>query len=321
MKAVVSGFYGFGNTGDEAIALAITRNLHNNGIKPILLSADPQSSAELYQCESIARMQPLAIAGAVARSKILLSGGGGLLQDKTSNRTLTYYLGIIRMARLMGKKVVIFNQSIGPLSPEGEKKVAHALQGLKIYVRDRDSLHLLRKLGIKSELGGDPALLLEPSPSIQSDPSTVVIAPRGDVGESLQPLRRVIKKLEEKERKVISLSFYPDEDDSATRSLGVEMISTRDPQVALDTIAASGFVIGVRLHAIILAAAAGIPFTGLTYDPKVKGFCKDAGAPYHPTKPDPDLLTEQVYARTTPDWSAIEDMKFRAMQSFVGLKK
>lgn len=319
MKATISGFYGFGNTGDEAIALAITRNLRNNGFDPILLSSDPKKSAELYDCQSIPRMRPLTIAKAIASSKVVLSGGGGLLQDKTSARNLSYYLGIIRMASMMGKKVVVFNQSIGPLSPKGEKKVAAALKDIKVYVRDRGSLELLHKIGVKGTLGGDPALLLEPSPGIKSDPNTVIIAPRGDISESLQPLRRVVKKLEEKGRTVKSLSFYPNEDDAATRSLGVEMVSTCDPQIALNTIAASGFVIGVRLHALILAAAARVPFIGLAYDPKVQGFCNDSRASSHPTKPDPDLLVEEAYSRKIPNWSAIEDMKFRAMQSFVGL--
>lgn len=59
-------------------------------------------------------MQPAALLGALLRSQVVLSGGGGLLQDRTSARNLTYYLGVIRLAKLLRRRVVVFNQSIGP---------------------------------------------------------------------------------------------------------------------------------------------------------------------------------------------------------------
>ncbi|RJF72136.1 polysaccharide pyruvyl transferase CsaB [Deinococcus cavernae] len=322
MKVVISGYYGFGNTGDEAIALAITRELKKQGHTPVLLSNTPEESAAQYGVSVAPRMKPAELLKAIAGSDVLLSGGGGLLQDKTSSRTLAYYLGIIRTARLLRKRVIIFNQSIGPLSPAGEKKVAAALQGLKVIVRDRGSLDTLRRMGVKADLGGDPALLLEPSPELVRNPHAVVIAPRGDVTEAQEPLRQMAAHLREHGRHIIALSLMPEQDDAAARALDADqLVSTQDPQAALDIIASSGFVVGVRLHAVILAAAAGVPFAGISYDPKVWGFCEDAGAPVHNTAPDVPTLTRQVYQRTTPDWSAVEDMKFRALQSFASITR
>ncbi|MDB5044525.1 MAG: polysaccharide pyruvyl transferase [Deinococcus sp.] len=317
MKVTVSGYYGFGNTGDEAIALAITRELKHRGHRPLLLSNTPDETAQTYGCESAPRMKPAGVLRALARSGTVLSGGGGLLQDKTSARTLTYYLGVIRLARLLGKRVVIFNQSIGPLSPEGGRKVASALRGIRVIVRDRGSLDTLQSLGITGELGGDPALLLHPSSGLTRQPERVIIAPRGDVTDATERLKTVTARLQALGRRVVALSFMPDHDDAAARSLGAdEVLSTRDPQVALDAIAASGFVIGVRLHAVILAAAAGVPFVGVAYDPKVQGFCADAGAPFHPTALDAQEVCHQAYTRTAPDWNAVAEMKDRAEDSF-----
>lgn len=316
-RVTVSGYYGFGNTGDEAIALAISRELQARGVQPLLLSNDPAGTARECGCHSAARMQPLALLRAVAGAQALFSGGGGLLQDKTSGRTLAYYLAVIALAKRLGKRVVVFNQSVGPLSPAGGEKVKRALAGVKVIVRDQGSVDTLRKLGVPAQLGGDPALLLTPTPGLTPDPNVVVLAPRGDVTDATATLAEVTRALRAEGRTVIALSFMPEQDDAAAHSLGADrVLSTRDPQTALDAIAGAGFVVGVRLHAVILAAAAGVPFAGIAYDPKVQGFCADAGAPMHPTFFDAPALSAQVLQRTVPDWTAVQAMKARARDSF-----
>lgn len=317
MNVTVSGFYGFGNTGDEAIALAISRELKALGHSPLLLSQTPQHTAQLYGCRSAPRMNPLALVQAIAGSSVVLSGGGGLLQDKTSQRNLTYYLGVIRLARMLGKNPVVFNQSIGPLSVAGGKQVARALRDLKVIVRDRQSAATLTKLGIRSMLGGDPALLLEPSQQFVHDPKTVVLAPRGSVTSATECLQALTQQLKADGKRVIALSFYPHEDDAAAYSLGADqVVSTQSPQLALDTIAAAGAVVGVRLHALILAAAASTNFVGLSYDPKVSGFCLDAGASSLPTDVKVDILLKVLQEHAQPNWQEVSAMKARARQSF-----
>lgn len=313
---VVSGYYGFGNTGDEAIALAITRELKRLGREPVLLSQTPAESAALYGVASAPRMSPTGLLRALLGAQVMFSGGGGLLQDKTSRRTLGYYLGLIRLAKLLGKRVVVFNQSVGPLSEEGERRVKGALRGVRAVVRDRASQQLLTRLGVQAELGGDPALLLRPSADLTRDPNLVVLAPRGDEGGATGRLGQLAGQLREAGRRVVALSFMPGVDDGAAAQLSDEVISTSDPQLALDTVAQAGFVVGVRLHAVILAAAAGTPFLGVSYDPKVAGFCADAGAMSVGTNFEPGALAGAVLGRQQPDWAAVEAMQRRARDSF-----
>lgn len=316
MKVAVSGYYGFRNTGDEAIALAISRQLRARGHTPLLLSSDPAFTAQTCHCESAPRMSPLGLLGALKGSDLLLSGGGGLLQDKTSSRTLGYYLGVIWAAKMLGKRVVVFNQSIGPLSAKGGTQVARALKDVRFIVRDRGSLETLWGLGLTGKLGGDPALLLQPTVT-RRDENTIVVAPRGDVTETLPTLREAVAQWQAQGRRVLALSFMPQQDDQAAQSLGAdEVVSTHDPQRALDAIAGAGFVVGVRLHALILAAAAGVPFAGVAYDPKVAGFCADAGAAYVPTTFSAPDLVALALGRQTPDWAAVTEMKARAADSF-----
>ena len=73
MKVTVSGYYGFGNTGDEAIALAITRELRKYGAQPLLLSNTPEETARTYACDSEARMQPTALSTVQARVHAITS--------------------------------------------------------------------------------------------------------------------------------------------------------------------------------------------------------------------------------------------------------
>ncbi|ULH16502.1 polysaccharide pyruvyl transferase CsaB [Deinococcus sp. KNUC1210] len=319
MNVTVSGYYGFHNTGDEAIALSISRELKARGHAPLLLSREPAQTAAAYGCASAARMSLPGLLRSLLGAQMVWSGGGGLLQDKTSSRNLTYYLTLIRAALLLGRRVVVFNQSIGPLSLEGGARVARVLSDrrIQVIVRDRASLETLRRLGVQATLGGDPALLLAPSAGLTPRPETVVLAPRGDVQDANAGLRTLAHHLRERGRHVVALSFHPGVDDAAAHALGAdEVISTSDPQRALDTIAAAGYVVGVRLHAVILAAAAGVPFAGVSYDPKVAGFCDDAGAASVGTDFDPAQVCGLVQKNTAPDWAQVEEMRARARESF-----
>ncbi|ADV66123.1 polysaccharide pyruvyl transferase CsaB [Deinococcus maricopensis] len=316
LRVAVNGYYGYGNTGDEALALAISRELRRLGHTPVILSNAPDHTARTYGVESAPRMRPVGLLRALMRADVLLSGGGSLLQDHTSARNLTYYLAVIRVARLLGKRAVVFNQGVGPLSLEGGVRVARALRGMTIIVRDQLSCETLRTLGLDARLGGDPALLLEPTPGVTRDERAVVIAPRGDVQDANDRLVRLAERLRAEGRRVIALAFMPGKDDAAARALSGEYVSTSDPQVAMDTIASAGFVIGVRLHAVILAAAAGTPFAGVSYDPKVQGFCTDAGAPYVPTSFDEDELLRAALHRAPYDNARVHAMRGRARDSF-----
>jgi polysaccharide pyruvyl transferase WcaK-like protein len=183
-------------------------------------------------------------------------------------------------------------------------------------VRDRASLETLRGLGLQAELGGDPALLLTPGAGVQRS-DAVLLAPRGDVTDATAGLQQTVRGLRAAGVRTVALSLHPHIDDDAARSLGAdELISTSEPVRALDAIASCRAVVGVRLHAVILAAAAGVPFVGVAYDPKVSGFCTDAGALSLSTDFAPDTLLAALDGGPLTDWDAVAEMKARAGRSF-----
>ena len=111
-KYVISGYIGFDNFGDEAIANVLTSYLKNiNAEKITVLSSNPTKTASLYGVDSayyLKFIQP------ILESDVLISGGGGLLQDITSLKSLIYYLTVIITAFVAGKKVIIFAQGFTP---------------------------------------------------------------------------------------------------------------------------------------------------------------------------------------------------------------
>lgn len=316
MRVGVSGYYGFQNAGDEAILEAIVQEIRARGHQAVVFSNNPAETAQRYGVEAVKRTHPLEVWKALGRVDLLLSGGGGLLQDKTSGLSLWYYLTVIGLARRRSKAVYVFNQSLGPLSKRGETRVQRALRGVPCYFRDQGSLEYGRSLGLEVHLGADPALLL-PVPPVEREPSMVVLVPKYGTEEANANLHKLADRLRVEGLEVVVLALQPGFDEpvlekfsSFTRELAW------DPRRVSYLLAQAGYVISVRLHGAILAAAAGTPFAGIAYDPKVAGFCRDAGAVYVDMPGDPELLVSAVLSQRQPNWGAVEAMKARARNSF-----
>ena len=102
---------------------------------------------------------------AIERADVVISGGGGLLQNVTSLRSLLYYAGIVRAATRAGKPTMIFAQSVGPLDFWGRAVVRECCGGVsRATVRDERSRALLAPLvpKVTVERTADPVFLFEP---------------------------------------------------------------------------------------------------------------------------------------------------------------
>ncbi len=149
-KIVISGYYGFDNIGDEAVLYTIISTLKSEipDVSITVLSNNPEKTAELYEVKSINRWDIKSIARVIKNSDMLISGGGSLLQDITSSKTIPYYLAIVKIAQLYRKKVVFYSQGIGPVDKKlGRsliKRVANKVDA--IFVRDIASKDLLQEI-------------------------------------------------------------------------------------------------------------------------------------------------------------------------------
>jgi polysaccharide pyruvyl transferase CsaB len=299
---VVSGYYGFGNAGDEVILAALLRGLRGHQVT--VLSHAPEATRAEHGVDAVPRARPGPLVRALARADLLVSGGGGLLQDATGPLTVPYYLGVIWLARALGKPFVVYAQGIGPLgSPWARRAVRLLAAAEAITVRDHESAELLVAAGVpreRVEVTADAALALPPPVRDGAHPPELrdlglapgerafAVAPRpyGDRGFAVR-LAEATEGLEARlGLRAVLVPMQLPEDLAACEGVAAAMrrpapILRRRPAPERYPEVFAGFelVVGMRLHALILAALASAAPVGLSYDPKIDAFLEGLGAP------------------------------------------
>ncbi len=333
-RFLISGYYGFGNLGDEALLGVIVERLGTRypGAAINVLSNDPAATARTYGVEATPRAAPAAVRRAIERAEVVLSGGGGLFQNVTSLRSLLYYAGIMRAAVRAEKKTMIFAQSIGPLDFWGRAAVRRLCRGVdRATVRDERSLELLAELlpATPVERTADPVFLFDPASRPldlaaeglaggDGAPLIVVSVRRWQNADATAAALAVaIDRLSERTGARVALLPLggPADADVSTR---VIRKCTSTPVLlpdyplsqAAQVIAGSALVIGMRLHALIIAARLGVPFVALPYDPKVSALCDDLSYPLEPLFVPGQKLppSEQIVARIDAAWDRRDEL-------------
>ncbi|TCP26011.1 polysaccharide pyruvyl transferase CsaB [Scopulibacillus darangshiensis] len=309
MKVVISGFYGFNNAGDEAILKAMIDNLKMKWpeLEITVLSFDPRATSSVHDVKSLYRgwrRDTLKKMQAIKNADVLISGGGGLLQDtyptKVISGPLPYYLIIVMLAKLMRTKVMFFSQGIGPINTRYAKSLMKLVANRVdlITVRDQHSKGLLKKLGIKkpqtivtadivfSYLISNESSHLNNLLRLPDQSAFVAVSVRpwfdqtNYYGEFAKALDILIEK------RGITPIFIPMEnhhDYQAAERVISEMsygsqCRVLDPNLPpndyISFIKNCHLMIGMRLHALIFSALAAVPFIGVSYDNKVENFLK-----------------------------------------------
>ncbi|MFN3286121.1 MAG: polysaccharide pyruvyl transferase CsaB [bacterium] len=305
MRVAIFGYYGFGNLGDEAVLHAMVEHLREAlpGVELWVLSGDPAETERTHGVRGVPRTDLRAVRRLFRSSDLVCSGGGSLFQDVTSWRSPLFYGLLHELAR--GTPVLVYAQGIGPLRRRTSRAVTRrAMEGAAaITVRDQDSADRLRELGVERpvEVVCDPALGLSASASHPQD-RTLVVSVRPWPGVSwsrlLEALRRAARQAELQPR-VVCLHRVADlsASEELAVQLGSDLVVPSSPREALEAVAGARVVVGMRLHALVLAAAAGVPFVGVAYDPKVSSFAAWVEMPcVAANSVDPSELAGQVAA-------------------------
>jgi len=307
---MISGYYGFDNTGDEAILKSMVGAFKEKiaQVKITVLSHNPLQTSQTYQVEAINRLRLISIICCLRNVNLFISGGGGLLQDSTGKGwSILYYLGLILAAKIVKVPVMIYAQGIGPVNKQINKKLMKWILNKVdlITVRDNSSKELLENLGVVKPsiyVNSDPVFLLkrrninyiiDSYPYIQE---LINSANRPLIGVSVREYRSNgpdLKKIfaqaadyliENYKAKIIFLPFKFDEDVHISEEILSLMKNQADvlkikleSEELLSLLSRLSLMVGVRLHSIIFSSMANIPFIAFSYDPKVKYFVEDLG--------------------------------------------
>ena len=303
---VICGAYGRGNAGDDAILEAILQEMR--AIDPdmpiTVLTKDPKATRLTYRVRTAGRMDVLTWKKAMRHAGLYINGGGSLIQDVTSRRSLWFYLHNIQAAHKAGCKVQMYGCGIGPVLREQHRKLAASVLNASVDVitlREPDSLKELQSMGVtKPEilLTADPALTL-PAASEDEIDSVLLRAGIPPHGKYLCFALRNWKGFEDKAPLFGQAAKYAYETYGLTPVFAavekhLDPVAGRlaaagldIPHYFLDDAGSAGTIIGalsrmqavvsMRLHALIFAAGQGIPLAGVVYDPKVSAFLRYIG--------------------------------------------
>lgn len=299
MKILISGYYGFENIGDDAVLECIIAGLREKGIDDItVLSNTPTNTSFRYNVKSVYRNSFKEVFNAIKNTDILLSGGGSLIQDITSSKSLWYYLLIIFFGILLGKKVYIIGQGIGPLEHKYNRLLSRFILRRVdlITVRDEDSMIFLKGLNIEKNviLAADPVVNLAPCSEERLEEilrnegidkgKYIVVCTRewGNNELSRVELAKAVDDISKKYNlEVVFLPFYYNKDDAESEKVAnylkspYKIIKNKyEPREILGIVKNCQLLIGVRLHSLVFALVSLVPFIGISYDPKIDGFLK-----------------------------------------------
>lgn len=310
--AIVSGYYGFRNIGDEALLMSIINDLKKfkPDIRLLVLSKVPYGTSKDYNVDSISRVHMRGIFQAMKRSRAFIYGGGNLLQDTTHTRSLIFYLSCVWLAKKLNLKVMFYANGIGPLKKRLNRLLTKKIMNQVdvITLRERLSFEELRQMEI-----GRPRIMLTADAALTAtdfkdgfDTGVVELLSLKNekplLGISLRKYPGHEKIEHEKYEAVIAQAidhmvekyglhpvFFPmqhPEDIPILENVSAKM---REKSTVIreklnvcqtyDLISKMDMVLGMRLHSLVFSAVATIPMVGLVYDPKIQGFLDYIGQP------------------------------------------
>lgn len=299
-KIMISGYYGFDNSGDDAILKVLTQQIKNRDVHADIttLSNNVEQTKREYKVDAINRYDFFKIIKKMKTCDLFISGGGSLLQDFTSNRSLYYYLFLLILAKRYCKKTIVLANGIGPIGGKFNRKITKKILENVDYItlRDEKSYSLLKEIGLKNskvEVTFDPVILMETLPdkeiekiyaeeNISLSKKYIGIAVRDwknshSIVDEVSKLCKHI--LETTECDILFIPMhYPDDlrfSEKILVNLPAERVAVVKKEYSVEKvmgiISKLEYIISMRYHSIVYAAINNIPMTAIIYDPKIEG--------------------------------------------------
>lgn len=293
IRAVLCGYYGKGNGGDEALLATLLQMLPTE-VTPLVLSGNPAQTRDRYRVETCDRMALLPVLQALRQSDVLIWGGGSLMQDVTSAASPFYYGGLMALAQQLKLKTIAWAQGIGPLQRPLTRALARRTFAncRAVSVRDRGSAALLADWQIACILAPDPVWALDaaPVPKLWDLPAPrVAVTLRAHpqlTATRLACLTRALIDFQTATQTCILLVPFQQAQDLAIAQAiqpqlpgASKILCLEDPKALKGVFQGVEMAIGMRYHSLIMAAAEGCRCFGLSYDPKVSKLLAELAMP------------------------------------------
>ncbi len=300
---IICGAYGHGNAGDEAILKSIIQAVRrlDETVPVTVLAKNTESIKKRFRVDSLYTLNIWKMLFAMRRSRLYINGGGTLIQNATSHRSLWYYLFTLRAAKALGNKVDMYGCGIGPVT--GARNIRMVQKVLdrsvdSITLREPDSVEELRSYGVKKPeilLSSDPALALGQASPQDTElylkhhgltPGEKYLCFMLRTWYGFDQKAEAIARCAEYAYKAygltpvfLSLNIYHDL--TAARQVTAHMSCPyhiinegTEPEMLISALSYMEAVVSMRLHGLILSSVNGVPLVGVSYDPKIGSFLK-----------------------------------------------
>lgn len=334
-KIVMSGYFGFDNSGDDAILKAIVKDLREQdpSVRIKVLSKDPSKTEQLCPVTSANRFKLREVISSLRDAQLVISGGGSLLQDVTSTRSLLYYLALMKLAFILKKPVMIYANGIGPINKTFNRRLTKwILERVDlITLRDKGSLDFVKSIGVKNDrimVTADPVFTLNPAErerikeilrieGIDTSRQLIGISVRNWKNDDalIQAVAKGTRRLiDDKSVGVVMIPMHYPEDLEISERIsdlsGSNNCWTLKGKYSVEEIMGiireMEIMAAMRLHSLIYAATQGVPMAGLVYDPKVKGFLDELGLDHYTDVKS--ITSESFYKLVSEVWAVREEV-------------
>ncbi len=298
---LILGYYGFNNSGDDALLDAVIQNLLSiqPGLSLCVLSNMSMKLRKEENIDFFDRFNIISVIRTLRRSETLIYGGGNLIQDVTSTKSLIYYVSVLFCAQMIGTKTMLYSNGVGPVNKRFNrymvKKIVNNVD--VITLRESISHRFLNEIGVtKPDIyeTADITLTIDlPAPeridgilsreNIPANERFICVSVRGwknnppafeaDLARALDAIYAA------RGLRTLFIPFHEPYDREISKRVASLMktdafiVSGRyNAQDIIGVISRSELVLGMRLHSLIFGTAAGVRLCGIVYDEKVRGF-------------------------------------------------
>jgi len=324
MNVMISGYYGVNNSGDDVMLESILDNLRTlmPGLNLTVLSLKPKETKAQFKVDTIYRFNLIQVFMRLRKAHLLITGGGNLLQDETSTRSLIYYRWVMNTAHRLGVKNMLYGNGIGPvIRPGNIRRVKSTLDQVDlITLREPSSLAVLKHMGVNNTnvvVTADPAFALPEmklKPVLPEDLGItapyvcVAIRPWGKNPPDFEMQVAAFADYLHKTHgyQIVFVPMRPKQDNEISRNVMSLMVHdavlldvpSTDYHLARVVLSGASFALCMRLHALIYAMESGVPAIGLDYGPKVRAFLESMNQRWYMPVEDTNLNALIAFSET-----------------------